>query len=157
MKKSLTTLWLPKRLALSLSKGFTLIELLLVIAIIGILTTIIIANINQSRVKARDSKRLQEIRQVKLALELYYDSNKVYPDAGTPDIQVDISAISPYLTPNLIPIIPLETGGFYRYYVRNSQRSAYGLYVYRELTNSYCKTGVNMNPAWWSGTPECKF
>ncbi len=59
----------------SAKKGFTLIELLVVIAIIGLLSSIVFASLNTARQKARDAKRLAEIKQVMLALELYYDAN----------------------------------------------------------------------------------
>jgi len=61
------------------SKGFTLIELLVVIAIIGILSTIVLVSLNSARQKARDTRRLGDIRQVALALEMYYDDNTSYP------------------------------------------------------------------------------
>jgi prepilin-type N-terminal cleavage/methylation domain-containing protein len=57
------------------TKGFTLIELLVVIAIIGLLASIVLVSLNTARQKARDSRRLTDIRQVALALELYADSN----------------------------------------------------------------------------------
>ncbi|MFH1522402.1 MAG: type II secretion system protein [Patescibacteria group bacterium] len=53
--------------------GFTLIELLVVISIIGLLSSMAIYAINAARVKARDATRMVEIRQLKLASELYYD------------------------------------------------------------------------------------
>jgi type II secretory pathway pseudopilin PulG len=61
------------------SKGFTLIELLVVIAIIGILSTIVLVSLNSARQKARDTRRLGDVRQVALALEMYYDDNSSYP------------------------------------------------------------------------------
>lgn len=61
------------------SKGFTLIELLVVIAIIGILATIVMVSLNTARAKARDARRLSDIRQLELALQMYYDANGSYP------------------------------------------------------------------------------
>jgi prepilin-type N-terminal cleavage/methylation domain-containing protein len=55
------------------NKGFTLIELLMVIAIMGILSSIVIATINNSRAKARDAIRKQDLYQAKIAINLYYD------------------------------------------------------------------------------------
>ena len=45
-------------------RGFTLIELLVVIAIIGILSSVILASLNSARKKGRDSRRLQDLRQI---------------------------------------------------------------------------------------------
>ena len=60
-------------------KGFTLIELLVVIAIIGLLSSIVLASLNNARKKARDARRLSDMRQILLALEMYYDSHNRYP------------------------------------------------------------------------------
>jgi len=63
-------------------KGFTLIELLVVISIIGTLSALIVNNLNDSRVRARDSNRKQNLTQLKTALRLYYNDYQTYP-AGT--------------------------------------------------------------------------
>ena len=60
-------------------KGFTLIELLVVIAIIGILSSVVLASLNSARKKGRDARRVSDIQQMQLALELYFDANRQYP------------------------------------------------------------------------------
>ena len=62
--------------------GFTLIELLVVISIIGLLSTIVLAAVNDARVKARNSAKNEIVLQYINALELYASSNGgVYPDS----------------------------------------------------------------------------
>lgn len=64
-------------------KGFTLIELLVVIAIIGLLSTLAVVALSSAREKARDSKRLSDLKQIQTALELYYTDNNAYPVEAT--------------------------------------------------------------------------
>lgn len=60
-------------------KGFTLVELLVVIAIISLLSGIVLSSLNSARMKARDARRISEMRQIQLALEMYYHNNGNYP------------------------------------------------------------------------------
>lgn len=60
-------------------KGFTLIELLVVIAIIGLLSTIAVISLSNTRVKARDAKRAADMRQILTALNLYQDQYDCLP------------------------------------------------------------------------------
>jgi prepilin-type N-terminal cleavage/methylation domain-containing protein len=62
-----------------MKKGFTLIELLVVVAIIAILSSVVIASLASARVKSRDARRISDVRQITLALDLYFDSKGYYP------------------------------------------------------------------------------
>lgn len=88
-------------------KGFTLIELLVVIAIIGILSTIVLASLNQARQKSRDARRIADLKQLSNALALYADSSSgnVFPTSLAD------------LVPNQISTMPLDptTGSQYLY------------------------------------------
>ena len=89
------------------SKGFTLIELLVVIAIIGILSSVVLASLNSARKKARDGRRVSEIGQIKVALELSFDKNNTYPTGNY------ATAIATLKTDGHItqtPVDPLNTG-----------------------------------------------
>ncbi len=60
-------------------RGFTLIELLVVVAIIGLLSTMAVVALNDARIKARDAKRLGDVKQLTNALELFYAGQNAYP------------------------------------------------------------------------------
>lgn len=59
--------------------GFTLIELLVVIAIIALLSSVILATLSETKRKARDMRRIADMKQITLALELYKDRFGNYP------------------------------------------------------------------------------
>ena len=67
-------------------KGFTLIELLVVIAIIGLLSTLAVVALGSARQKARDAKRVSDLKQIQTALELYYTDKNAYPPAPNPNV-----------------------------------------------------------------------
>jgi prepilin-type N-terminal cleavage/methylation domain-containing protein len=62
-----------------LKKGFTLIELLIVIAIIGILSGLIITNVQGIRERARDSRRKTDLNSLRQSLRLYYNDAGSFP------------------------------------------------------------------------------
>src|SRR5579864_21753 len=87
-------------------RGFTLIELLVVIAMIGILASIVLASLNSARQKGRDARRISDVKEIQLALELYYDANGSYPNA--------ISTTT-LVTPGYISVVPVDPSNQHSY------------------------------------------
>ncbi|MBU0732338.1 type II secretion system GspH family protein [Patescibacteria group bacterium] len=63
-------------------KGFTLIELLIVIAIIALLATLAIISLTTAQRKARDTKRLADVKSIQSSVELFFSDNADYPTTG---------------------------------------------------------------------------
>lgn len=124
------------------SRGFSIVELVVAIAIIGVLISAIVVNLGTSRLKARNAQRISDLQKVQLAIEEYYDDNKVYPtcqgnnycsslvSAGIPDGSFgDFRYLD--IRPNYITQIPLDpmnkTVGTITYnycYVRGFRKNA---------------------------------
>ena len=124
-------------------RGFTLIELLVVIAIIGILSSVVLASLNSARSKSRDARRVADIKQLQLALELYYDTNRNYPTA--------VNAAN-LVTPGYIAAIATDpsTGAAYPYFALGSGStcSSYHLMATLENTsNAALSSDVDAAPA----------
>jgi len=65
-------------LKLKKAKGFTLVELLVVISIISFLSSIVLASVQSARDKAKAVQIAEDLRQVKIASELYFADNQTY-------------------------------------------------------------------------------
>jgi len=123
------------------TQGFTLIELLVVIAIIGILSSVVLASLNSARTKARDAKRVSDIKQLQLALEMYYDDNSNYPTA--------ISTAN-LVTPGHIAAIPTDpsTGTAYTFAALGSGTTCSSYHLGATLENtSHSALGSDLDAA----------
>lgn len=137
------------------TRGFTLIELLVVVAIIGLLSSVVISSLNVARAKGRDAQRALNIKQLKTALELYYGDNNTYPKVKNAGWGYAITDLAPFLTPKYIATIPTDPSGKSNQYVWGTNQ--YGLLIYTEKTNNWCRTGVNVNTGWWGNRTTCPF
>jgi len=68
---------------------------LVLIAVVGILASVVLLSLNSARSKSRDAARVAQVRQQGAALELYYNDNQSYPKSLT------------QLTPRYITTLPV--------------------------------------------------
>jgi len=96
--------------------GFTLIELLTVIAIIGFISVIVYANLQEARKRAQATKIVEEVNQLSKSFELYKTDKGEYPGESISTIwgngiEYHDSTAMKYLNETLviskyIPVIP---------------------------------------------------
>ncbi len=145
-------------------RGFTLIELLVVIAIIGLLSSVVLAALNGARINARNSKRVQDLIQVRSALELYkLDYGKYPPDPnGQPgdthgkscweclsaSIDPDrLAALIPYLNTRPSDPNPIESTFHGYWYKVKANGSDYKLGILGTIEGGSGVTGAYVFPS----------
>lgn len=104
---------------ISKNGGFSLIQLLVVIAIIGVLSSVVLANMSQAKMKARDAQRMSDMENIQLALRLYKDANGAYPEFDSGVVIGEGGGLDALLLPYLskVPADPLTASGTtYRYW-----------------------------------------
>lgn len=152
------------------SRGFTLIELLVVIAIIGVLATVVLASLNTARRKSRDARRISDIKQLQLALELHFDGAGAgnYPLAnstacdGTP---ANVYGLDVLVSGGYIAAIPRDpnaptASACYRYAsIVGGPAGARTLYhlaaVLEDPANTALTSDRDCDDATGAGTPSC--
>jgi len=89
-------------------QGFTLIELMIAISVVAILATIGMMVYTNSQKLARDTKRKDDLRQIKNALFLYYNDLKEFPTATDMITSDGGGTWIPELTSDFIDRLPVD-------------------------------------------------
>ncbi|MCE7897648.1 MAG: hypothetical protein DPW11_00065 [bacterium] len=128
-----------------IKRGFTLIELLIVITIIGILSALVLTNVQGVRERARDARRKSDLNAIKTALRLYYNDFGSYPTStngiiegcsdGTTACTWGSAFASTNTYMNSLPLDPSSTTSNPRYYTY-TQTSADTYTLTAELENA---------------------
>jgi len=121
-------------------RGFTIIELIVVIAVMGILLVLAVANIQSSQVNARDDERKSDINTIATRLDSYYSTANLgaYPpttftttEASITNILTGIDPLSlqaPGVTGSTISLIAANTNA--------TQSPSASQYIYQPLDSS---------------------
>jgi type II secretion system protein G len=63
-------------------KGFTLVELLVVMAILGVLVTLIAGGFRTAQMRGRDAKKKSDLKEIANSLEIYFNDHSEYPSSS---------------------------------------------------------------------------
>ncbi|MEA2113348.1 MAG: prepilin-type N-terminal cleavage/methylation domain-containing protein [Patescibacteria group bacterium] len=129
--------------------GFTLIEILVVVAVLGLLTTIVLFSVAGIRAKSRDTRRVGDIKSIQEALGMYNNNHQFYPISDGYITGND--AMSTALTDDLLisgaPVDPIDgeiDGVTYKYYYQSLQGDTYVIEYYLETDSIHNKPqGLN--------------
>jgi prepilin-type N-terminal cleavage/methylation domain-containing protein len=144
-------------LGLNRKQGFTLIEILIVIAIIGILASVVLVGLGPVQKQGRDARRVSDLRQTQNGLELYFNKNGRYP-AVTTWADLKTALIGGSIGVSNVPSDPRNVAPYQYQYAANVTGDSYVLGAQLEDANNPVLNddvdgtvlGINCG----SGTPE---
>lgn len=168
---------------IKLLKGFTLVELLVVMAILGVLVTLVGTSFMSAQMRGRDAQRKSDLKQISSALELFFNDYGTYPSDSDGVIMAcpyqtggeesactwsDSLEFKDYFpgTAELRTIylkkVPMDPSSSYNYYYRvvpGSNNKKFQIFAHLENTqDKNCIDGNCVNPVSYScGDALCNF
>jgi len=132
-------------------QGFTIIELMVTMAIIGMIVALITISFSGAKAKSRDSRRMEDLKQISNALNLYYSVHRNFPTAN-PVIHLDgADTISTSLiNENFMPAAitdPLDSGNYiYQYFSSSGLDYVLSFYLETGSIQGYSVGAHTMQP-----------
>ncbi|MFA6227252.1 MAG: type II secretion system protein [Candidatus Paceibacterota bacterium] len=143
------------------SRGFTLVEIVIVIGIMAFLTTIVYTSLSSSKAQNRDQQRVSDMSSIQLALEVYFNKHRTYPqklwiEEGDP-IGTDMLT---YLVPESLPskiVSPTSDplGGYHYLPIGGSACASYHLWTTLETKISALDSKKGFDSSGLNTTSPC--
>lgn len=129
------------------NRGLTLIELLIVVAVIGVLASVVLSvNFQKQLQKARDGKRKTDIEQIRSALEMCRSDSGSYPTLTSPICGGVLSCTCGAGTCTYLSPIPCDPKNAFPYqYTFSGGGASYTLTATLEIGGTYTGTPLGSN------------
>lgn len=146
-------------------RGFTLIELMVVIAIIGMLSSVVIASLSTARLRARDASIRGEVQQFATLFELQFNTSGSYASLQPGWVYTVADCNAQYGSSNFVTqaraicakmVSDIGGNGFYSFTTADPAKN-WSIMAYLPGANTaYCagsSGGRSLTPAWgnWTG------
>lgn len=138
-----------------MNRAFTLVELLVVMAILGILVTLVAGGYRSAQFRGRDAQRKSDLKQVASALELYYSDYGRYPDPGTLPAEGEEFTDGKTVYFKQMPADPVSSQSYYYRVFPTPSNQKFQLFA--RLENTQDQDIITTPTPYSCGTGNCNF